>query len=59
MVKECFDGNYATPMNTIGMGGVEPCNVDPLVSEPSKEIKPKKCKKRKMKSLKSYIQHKI
>ena len=39
----------ATPINTIGMGDIEPCNINPL---PTKKLK---TKKRKMKGLKEYI----
>lgn len=49
-IKECLDVAVTTPLNTIGMGDVTPFNTDPI---PCK--KQKKCKKRKMKSLKDYI----
>lgn len=49
-IKECLDVAVATPLNTIGMGAVDPRNTDPI---PCK--KQKKCKKRKMKSLTDYI----
>lgn len=39
----------ATPINTIGMGDIEPYNTDPI---PTKKLK---SKKRKMKGLKEYI----
>lgn len=39
----------ATPINTIGMGDIEPYNTDPI---PTKKLK---TKKRKMKGLKEYI----
>lgn len=49
-IKECLDVAVATPLNTIGMGNIDPCNTDPI---PCK--KQKKYKKRKMKSLTDYI----
>ena len=54
-IKECLDIAVATPLTTIGMGNVEPGKTDgvPCAALPNK--KQKKCKKRKMKSLKDYI----
>ena len=57
VIKEC-DGNFATPMNTIGMGNV---NIDggPDLIPPS-IIKHKRLKhKRRMKTIKEYIMKKI
>lgn len=47
---ECITG-MATPMNTVGMGDVDPCNIDPIPVNKPKKIK----KKKKMKSLKDYV----
>lgn len=50
---DCGGANYTTPLNTTGMGGVDPLGGDPI---PNADLKPKKNKKRKkMKSLKQYI----
>lgn len=53
ILKECESG-FATPMNTLGMGGVNVDGGPDLI--PQKHIKRNKIKhKRKMKSIKDYI----
>lgn len=48
-IKDCI---IATPLNTIGMGNVEPLNTDPIIAK--KKIR----KKRKMKSFITYLNEK-
>jgi hypothetical protein len=47
---------FATPTNTLGMGTVDPCNTDPM---PSKSLKGKRKRKRRMKHLKDVIIEKL
>ena len=54
-IIECIQG-FATPMNTIGMGAVEPCVTDPI---PSISLKRKRRRKRRMKSIKEFIKESI
>ena len=54
-IIECIRG-FATPMNTIGMGAVEPCVTDPI---PSISLKRKRRRKRRMKSIKEFIKESI
>ena len=54
-IKECLDIAVATPLTTIGMGNVEPGQTDGVPCAALQNKKQKKCKKRKMKSLKDYI----
>jgi hypothetical protein len=54
-IIECIPG-AATPMNTLGMGTVEPCGTDPI---PFRSFKRKKSRKRRMKHLKDIINEKL
>lgn len=54
-IIECIQG-FATPMNTLGMGAVEPCVTDPI---PSVSLKRKRRRKRRMKSIKEFIKESI
>ena len=54
-IIECIQG-FATPMNTIGMGAVEPCVTDPI---PSISLKRKRRRKRRMKNIKGFIKESI
>lgn len=54
-IIECIPG-AATPMNTLGMGTVEPCGTDPI---PFRRFKRKKSRKRRMKHLKDIINEKL
>ena len=54
-IIECIPG-AATPMNTLGMGTVEPCVTDPI---PTTSCKRKKRRKRRMKHLKDIIIEKL
>lgn len=54
-ILECIPG-AATPMNTLGMGTVEPCSTDPI---PSRSLKRKRSRKRRMKHLKDIIIEKL
>jgi len=54
-ITECIPG-AATPMNTLGMGTVDPCVTDPI---PSRSLKRKKRRKRRMKHLKDIIIEKL
>ena len=54
-IIECIPG-AATPMNTLGMGTVEPCVTDPI---PTISFKRKKRRKRRMKHLKDIINEKL
>jgi hypothetical protein len=54
-IIECIPG-AATPMNTLGMGTVEPCVTDPM---PAISFKRKKRRKRRMKHLKDIINEKL
>lgn len=54
-IIECIPG-AATPMNTLGMGTVEPCVTDPM---PTISFKRKKRRKRRMKHLKDIIAEKL
>ena len=54
-IIECMQG-FATPMNTIGMGAVDPCVTDPI---PSISLKRKRRRKRRMKSIKEFIKESI
>ena len=54
-IIECIQG-FATPMNTLGMGAVEPCVTDPI---PSISLKRKRRRKRRMKSIKEFIKESI
>ena len=54
-IIECILG-AATPMNTLGMGTVEPCVTDPI---PTTSCKRKKRRKRRMKHLKDIIAEKL
>lgn len=54
-ITECIPG-AATPMNTLGMGTVEPCVTDPI---PTKMCKKTKRRKRRMKHLKDVIIEKL
>lgn len=47
---------FATPLNTLGMGTVDPCNTDPM---PTISFKRKKRRKRRMKHLKDVIIEKL
>ena len=54
-IIECIPG-AATPMNTLGMGTVEPCVTDPM---PTISFKRKKRRKKRMKHLKDIIIEKL
>jgi hypothetical protein len=54
-IIECIPG-AATPMNTLGMGTVEPCVTDPV---PTISFKRKKRRKKRMKPLKDIIIEKL
>jgi hypothetical protein len=54
-IIECIPG-AATPMNTLGMGTVEPCVTDPI---PTISFKRKRKRKRRMKHLKDIINEKL
>ena len=47
---------FATPLNTLGMGAVEPCVTDPI---PSKSIKRKRRRKRRMKNIVDFIKESL
>ena len=47
---------FATPLNTIGMGAVEPCVTDPI---PSKRLKRKIRRKRRMKNIVDFIKESL
>ena len=43
---------FATPLNTLGMGTVDPCGTDPV---PSRSLKRKRRRKRRMKNIVEFI----
>lgn len=47
---------FATPLNTIGMGAVEPCVTDPI---PYKSLKRKRRRKRRMKNIVDFIKESL
>ena len=47
---------FATPLNTIGMAAVEPCVTDPI---PSKSLKRKRRRKRRMKNIVDFIKESL
>ena len=47
---------FATPLNTLGMGAVEPCVTDPI---PSISLKRKRRRNRRMKNIKEFIKESL
>ena len=47
---------FATPLNTLGIGTVEPCVTDPI---PSKSLKRKRRRKRRMKNIVDFIKESL
>lgn len=47
---------FATPLNTLGMGTVDPCGTDPM---PSRSLKRKRRRKRRMKNIVEFIKESL